>query len=57
MNLNLARKWFFTYNAADGTYLFGGRECAEFRHKHGLNAGYADGHAAWVREKVFPGGR
>lgn len=37
----------------DGTRLFGGRECAEFRHKRALNVGYADGHAAVVREKDF----
>ena len=37
----------------DGIRLFGGRECADFRHNNGLNVAFADGHAFWVSQENF----
>jgi prepilin-type processing-associated H-X9-DG protein len=38
----------------DGTQVFGGREAAATdRHNHGLNVGYADGHARWLTGENF----
>ncbi len=37
----------------DGTQVAGGREAAEFRHREGLNLGYADGHCKWVGQRDF----
>lgn len=37
----------------EGTEVAGGREVAEFRHRGGLNVGYADGHVRWLSEGDF----
>jgi prepilin-type processing-associated H-X9-DG protein len=37
----------------DGSQIAGGRDAAEFRHQHGLNVGYADGHVCWLSESAF----
>lgn len=37
----------------DGTKVCGSHQAAAFRHLHGLNVGYVDGHVRWVAEEEF----